>query len=63
MADPLVGEIPGLASGEEPAIHEEIAGLPERLRESVILCALEGLGYAVAARRIGVTEATLRGRL
>ncbi len=63
VADPLAGEIPGQASGEEPAIHEEIAALPERLREPVILCALEGLSYDAAARRIGVTEPTLRGRL
>ncbi len=63
VTDPLAGEISGRAAGDEAAIHEEIAALPERLRAPVILCALEGLTYEAAARRIGVAEPTLRGRL
>jgi RNA polymerase sigma factor (sigma-70 family) len=47
----------------EKAIHDEIAGLPARLRAPVVLCALEGLSYDAAARSLGVTEPTLRGRL
>ena len=44
-------------------IHEEVARLAASLREPIVLCTLEGLTYDAAARQLGVTEATLRGRL
>ena len=44
-------------------LHEEILDLPERLRAPVVLCHLQGLTYAVAASRLEVSEATIRGRL
>jgi RNA polymerase sigma factor (sigma-70 family) len=47
----------------ERAIHEAVASLPEILREPIILCALRGLTYLAAARELGVSEPTLRGRL
>jgi RNA polymerase sigma factor (sigma-70 family) len=47
----------------EELIHEEIARLPESFRAPVVLCCIEGLSYDTAARRLGVTEPTLRGRL
>jgi RNA polymerase sigma factor (sigma-70 family) len=45
------------------AIQEEIARLPESFRAPLVLCCLEGLSYDLAARRLGVSEPTLRGRL
>jgi RNA polymerase sigma factor (sigma-70 family) len=47
----------------EQVIQQEIAGLPASLRAPVVLCALEGLTCDSAARQLGVTEPTLRGRL
>jgi RNA polymerase sigma factor (sigma-70 family) len=49
---------------EEPeALIEEIDRLPERLRTAVVLCYLEGLTYDAAARRLGLSEGSIRGRL
>lgn len=42
---------------------EEIDALPGRLRESVVLCYMEGLTYDAAAHRLGLTETAVRGRL
>jgi RNA polymerase sigma factor (sigma-70 family) len=47
----------------EAAIQEEIAQLPESFRAPLVLCCLEGLSYDLAARRLGMSEPTLRGRL
>jgi predicted DNA-binding protein (UPF0251 family) len=44
-------------------LQEEIDSLPERLRAPVVLCYLEGLTYEAAARRLALSEMTLRGRL
>src|SRR5207244_6280654 len=41
----------------------ETARLPESYRAAVVLCCLDGLSYDLAARRLGVRESTLRGRL
>jgi len=57
---------PGQASSSvdgSAAIHEEIERLPERLRDPVILCCLEGRSYDEAARALGLKESSLRGRL
>jgi len=44
-------------------IQEEIARLPEPLRGALLRCCLEGMSYDGAARSLGLTEPTLRGRL
>jgi RNA polymerase sigma factor (sigma-70 family) len=48
---------------ELSVLHEEIARLHERHRGPLILCYLEGMTYETAARRLRVTEGTVRGRL
>ena len=45
------------------AIHEEITRLPASLRESIVLCGLQGLTYGAAARQLNVPEPTIRGRI
>jgi hypothetical protein len=45
------------------ALHDEVDRLPETFRKPVVLCCLEELTYVEAARRLGVSEPTLRGRL
>jgi RNA polymerase sigma factor (sigma-70 family) len=53
-----------LSWGEVRAIlHAELAALPERFREPLVLCYLEGLTQSEAARRLGRTAATVKGRL
>lgn len=44
-------------------IDAELAQLPEEYRLPLLLCYIQGLGYADAAQRIGCTLGTLRGRL
>ena len=44
-------------------VYEEINRLPERLRAPIVLCCLQGLTYAGAARELGLSEMAIRGRL
>ena len=44
-------------------LHQEIVLLPERLREAVVLCDLEGLSYLKAAAQLNVPLGTLQSRL
>lgn len=44
-------------------LDEEIAGLSDPLRAAVVLCELDGLSRAAAARQLGVAEGTLSSRL
>jgi uncharacterized protein (TIGR03067 family) len=44
-------------------VHEEIDRLPQRYRQVVILCELQGESYETAAMRIGVPVGTVRSRL
>jgi RNA polymerase sigma factor (sigma-70 family) len=44
-------------------LHEEIARLPARFREPVVLCHLEGLSIAAAAQRLGCAPGTILSRL
>jgi RNA polymerase sigma factor (sigma-70 family) len=44
-------------------LHEEIARLPERYREPVVLCYLEGLSTQTAAFRLGCPHGTILSRL
>jgi RNA polymerase sigma factor (sigma-70 family) len=52
-------------SGRElcAVLDEELARLPARYREPVVLCCLEGLARDEAARRLGWSLNALRGRL
>src|SRR5262245_40553539 len=42
---------------------EEVQGLPERYRAALILCCLEGCTQEEAARRLGWTPGSVKGRL
>ncbi|PWU17406.1 MAG: hypothetical protein C5B49_08950 [Bdellovibrio sp.] len=44
-------------------LEEEISRLPEKFREPVVLCCLEGLTRDEAAQQIGCTASALKGRL
>ncbi len=45
------------------ALDEEIAHLPERLREAVVLCELQGASRREASARLGIAEGTVSSRL
>jgi RNA polymerase sigma factor (sigma-70 family) len=46
-----------------PELHEEIGRLPQRYREPVVLCYLEGLSTEAAAMRLGCPKGTVLSRL
>ena len=46
-----------------PALCEEVARLPEKYREVIVLCYLEGHTYEEAARRLGRPIGTVKVRL
>src|SRR5277367_1220811 len=46
-----------------PALHEEIARLPEKYRLAIVLCDLEGMTQPQAAVQLRWSERTLRHRL
>jgi len=45
------------------ALHEEIARLPQRYREPIVLCHLEGVSTAAAAQRLSCAHGTILSRL
>ena len=55
--------VPAGSSSDEQVILDEIARLPKILRDPVVVCCLGGQSYEMAAHRLGVSQATLRGRL
>jgi RNA polymerase sigma factor (sigma-70 family) len=58
------GSVDDLSWGEVRAIlHAELAALPKRFREPLVLCYLEGLTRDEAARRLGWRATTVKGRL
>ena len=46
-----------------PELHEEVARLPEKYREPVVLCYLEGLTTDEASRRLDCPQGTVLSRL
>jgi len=62
-------QLPAPAAVAEPdadavaALHDELDRLPEKYRVPVLLCFLEGLTYADAARRLGWPVGTVAGRV
>lgn len=46
-----------------PELHEEISRLPERYRQPVVLCYLEGLSTETVAQRLGCPRGTVLSRL
>jgi RNA polymerase sigma factor (sigma-70 family) len=63
MTAALATSGPGTPDDLLPALHEEIARLPEKYRLAVVLCDLEGLPQAEAAGQLNWSERTLRRRL
>ena len=47
----------------EEIVQEEITRLPKSVRGPLVLCCFQGLSYDLAAKRLGLNEPTLRGRL
>jgi RNA polymerase sigma factor (sigma-70 family) len=54
---------PSLVDEAEQVIHQEINRLPDRYREPLVLCCLEGMTYAQAAARLRWSEGTTQRRL
>ncbi|WP_422927007.1 sigma-70 family RNA polymerase sigma factor [Singulisphaera sp. PoT] len=57
---------PSISEGRDEiidAVHEIVARLPERYRDPIVLCELEGLSCDEAARRLGCPVGTIKSRL
>ena len=50
-------------SEDWPELHEEVDRLPEKYREAIVLCYLEGLTTEAAARRLACAQGTIMSRL
>ena len=56
-------ELRPIQGEESEALHEEVDQLPHRLRVPIVLCYLEGLTHAEAARRLRWPIGTVRSRM
>ncbi|MFI5454404.1 MAG: sigma-70 family RNA polymerase sigma factor [Isosphaerales bacterium] len=63
MATAITPSCPTIPDELLPALHEEIARLPEKYRLPLVLCDLEGMTQVQAAGELGWSERTLRRRL
>jgi RNA polymerase sigma factor (sigma-70 family) len=52
-----------LATEWHSILDQELSRLPEKYREAIVLCDLEGKTRTEAARQVGIPEGTLSGRL
>ena len=64
MADPAPDPEQALVADDEVArIRAAIASLPDRLKEPLVLCALEGMGQDEAARLLGTSRKAVETRI
>jgi RNA polymerase sigma factor (sigma-70 family) len=63
MPEPVVVDEAGAGHDVRPVLDGELSRLPDKYREAVVLCDLEGKTRKEAARQLGVPEGTLSGRL
>jgi RNA polymerase sigma factor (sigma-70 family) len=59
----LKGASQEIASDFYSILDQELSRLPEKYREAIVLCDLEGKTRVDAARQVGIAEGTLSGRL
>ncbi len=63
MAAATSTSVPAARDEQLRALHEEIAGLPEKFRVAVVLCDVQGVPQDRAAGELQLSERTLRRRL
>lgn len=64
LPDEGVSPLEGLSKEQEiAALQKAILSLPPNYREVIVLCDLENLDYAQAARQLGCVVGTVRSRL
>jgi RNA polymerase sigma factor (sigma-70 family) len=65
LLEPVVEEEPtdSLSCDLRPILDEEVSRLPEKYRQPVLLCYLQGMSSEEAARRLGCAKGTVFSRL